>query len=1149
MLKQMYIFYPKQIAGPPGYATKILLIMKLTTLILITAILQVSANSFAQKISLSEKNASLNKVFDQIRTQTGYDFFFTTSILQQAKPVTINVKNEEMEAVLKKIFEDQDLEYAINKKSVMVTRKTPSFLDRTVSVIQSTARDLFSAIDISGLVLDEKGLPLAGVTVKVKGTNKATFTDNSGKFYLAGVDDDAVIEFRMVGYKTLELSAKEKFDGLRMEVLSKELEEVVVAYGKTTQQALTGAVTVIKGEQIASLPNRSFDKSLQGLVPGLQITGGTGQPGGGVANMVLRGISTGSDVSGGQTVRNPLIVIDGVPVSQESFKVQNISNVTPLTNPLAQLNPSDIESISVLKDAAAIALYGSSASNGVILVNTKTGKSGKTNFHFRHQTDFSSRLKGAIEVLNQQEYLGMLYETFKSTPRVIGGISTPWTDPEILAELKKNFVVKADGSFYPAPNWFSELFTSNAKTLSNEAGISGGSDKNNFYLNIEYTKQNGAVQKTGYDRKSIRFNFESRPSSWLRLGINTTLSYNIQNYAGETENALGFSTGYTMSPLNPVRLDDGNYKLIYPFGSVNSNASNAVAIAEYNINRNVAYRGLSKLYADLKLSRYLTFNSSLGVDFMLAEMKQKYDPRFFAASSSATRPKIAEKDERRGNVINTNTIVYDKSFNDHHAINVLIGQEAQILTNKVLQAEATGTAVTLPYFDQLGSAGYTMSAINGSVGRQTLLSVFGQARYGYLNRYFVSGSIRKDGSSKFGEQSQWGTYWSTGLGWVLSEEKFIKEKVSWLNYFKLRGSIGASGNSGAVSALTRFDGLFAVRFLGKDAFTAGQSPGNPEIEWEETFTWDAGLELRLMKNRISITADIYNKKTNGLIYTTNLPSITGFGEVLDNIGNIKNRGIELSVLGAIVQGKQFRWNMNVNWSSNQNKLIKANVPLASVSGSLMANEEGRNFNSYYLPVWLGVNPVDGKPQWKGIDGLPTSTYANAKREFVGKPQPDGFGALNSNFGFKSFEFSAQFYYQYGSKLYNGTASSLLSDGRTPYANQLKLALDYWKKPGDITANPRRLLNNTSDGGNNVSTRYLFNGDYIRLQNVTIAYTFPKEIVTHLHLSSLRIFLQGNNLKVFTLFPGPDPDNANVIGSTAFAYPGQRSFSAGLNVNF
>jgi TonB-linked SusC/RagA family outer membrane protein len=1127
-----------QIWLPP----KLYLVMKITVILLFTSIMSVSAATFAQKITLSEKNASLEAILTKIRIQSGYDFVYNSKLIKEAKPITVTINNASLEDALKLVLNNEQLVFFLEEQTVMIKKKEPSFLDRVVDAF-------IPPIDVRGTVLDEKGFPLPGVTVRVKGTNKATSTDNSGKFYLNGVDDDAVIEFRIIGYKVKEIPAKGKFDGLKMEILSKELEEVVVAYGKTTQQALTGAVTVVKGEQIASLPNRSFDKSLQGLVPGLQITGGTGQPGGGIANMVLRGIATGSDAtSAGQTFRNPLIVIDGIPVSQDNFQFPVTANVTPVTNPLAQLNPSDIESISVLKDAAAIALYGSQASNGVILVTTKKGKAGKTMFNVRQQTDFSTRLKGETEVLNTEEYLNLLYETYRNTPRVVNGVSTVWTDADILADLKTKFPVRADGNFYPAPDWYSELFTNRATTVSTEAGMSGGNDKNNFYLNFEYTKQNGAVKKTGYDRKSMRFNFESHPSTWLKLGTNTTLSYNIQDY-NDSEAPTSFATGTTISPLNPIRLEDGNYKLVYPFGTV-STALNPVADAEYNLNRVVAYRGLSKLYAELRLMKYFSFTSSIGADFMLAELKKKNDPRFYAVSSSVSLPSIIERDNRRANIINTNALRFDKSFAEKHTVSLLLGQEAQIITTKLLEAEARGTAETLPYYEQLGSPGYTMAGIRGNTTRQTLLSVFGQANYGYLNRYFLTASIRKDGSSKFGDQSQWGTYWSAGTGWVVSEEKFIKTNTaSWLDYLKIRGSVGAAGNSGAVNAGTRFDEITAIKFLGKNGGFLS-SLGNPEIQWEETFTWDVGLEIRLLNERISFTADIYHKKTNDLIYSTNLPSVSGSDRVLANIGDMENSGYELSVSGVIIQKKGFRWNFNTNWSSNQNKLIKANVPLTTISGGMLANEEGRNFNSFYMPVWAGVNPADGKPQWIDANGNPTSTYANAKKEFVGKPQPDGYGAVTNVFKYKDLELSAQLYYQYGSKIFDATLSRpLLTDGRFPYNNQVKGALDYWKKPGDISANPRRLLNNTSDGGTNVSTRYLSKGDYMRLQNITLGYSLPKTLLTQLHLMAVKVYLQGHNLATITRFPGPDPDNASVGGSTAFAYPNQRSFSAGVNVSF
>jgi TonB-linked SusC/RagA family outer membrane protein len=1119
---------------------KMLMIMRLIIVIMTTCLLQVSASTFGQRITLSERNTPLEKVLKKIKAQSGLNVVFADDALDKAKAVNIKIANLPLKEALNKVLENQPLFYELKENTIVIIKKekTPSFLDRVVDA-------LTPPIDVRGVVLDEKGKPLVGATVKVKGVQQSVLTNSEGVFYLQRVDDKAILVISYVGYFDKEVDAKASLN-ITMEMKSSELNEVVVAYGKTTQQALTGAVTVVSGAQIENLPSRSFDKSLQGLVPGLQITGGTGQPGGGVANMVLRGIATGSDVTFGSTVRNPLIVIDGIPVSQDNFQLSTTGNVTPHTNPIAQLNPSDIETISILKDASAIALYGSKASNGVILVTTKKGKLGKTSFGFRNQTDISTRLKGKTEVLNQQEYLALLYETYKNTPKLVNGVEVPWIDADILTDLKTKFPVRANGSFYPRPDWNGELFTNNAMTISNDLSISGGNERNNFYLNVEYTKQNGAVKETGYDRKSMRFNFESKASNWLSLGTNTTLSYNIQKYSNPGEGTGGFGAANVISPLAPIRLEDGNYKIFFPFGQTSSSATNQVAAAEYNIKKNATYRGLSKFYAEVRLLKYLTFKSDVGVDFMLAEMKEKNDPRFYNGSSQ-TLPKITERDERRANIINTNTLRFDQNFKENHTLSLLLGQEAQIITQKQLGAEATGTAETLPYYEQLTSPSYTMSAITGTASRQTLLSVFGQANYGYKNKYFLSASIRKDGSSKFGEQAQWGTYWSAGAGWIITEEKLIKDNVSWLNYLKIRGSIGAAGNSGAVSAFTRFDALTLRKFLG-DIAVAPQSLGNPNIQWEETFTWDAGLEIRLLNERIGFTGDIYNRKTNDLIYSTNLPSISGFGSVLDNIGTINNNGIELSLSGRLVQKRNFNWNMNINWSTNENKLIKANVPLAAISGGLLANEEGRNFNSFYTPIWAGVNQADGKPQWIDGSGNPTTNYNTAKKEFVGRPQPDGYGALVNTFRYKNFEFSAHLYYQYGLMIYDNSSALLSSDGLYPYINQVKQALNYWKKPGDVAANPRRLLNNT-DNSLQISTRYLFKGDYIRLQQVSLGYTVPKEIVNRLRLAGIRLYLQGHNLAILTNYAGPDPDNANVGGGTGFTYPNQRSFSVGVNVNF
>lgn len=1120
-----------------GIPPKILLIMKLIAIIMTTFLIQVSAAGFAQKVTLKERNAELQSVLQKIRAQTGYDFLFDFSVIENAKKVSVEINNLNIDQALEELFKDQNLSYSIKDKSVVIKIKEPSFLDKVV--------DAFTPpVDISGLVLDEKGLPLAGVTVRVKGSGKATSTGNDGRFYLAGVDDDAVIEFRIIGYKALELPAKGKFEGIHLEPASKDLEEVVVAYGKTTQQALTGAVTVIKGEQIADLPYRSFDKSLQGLVPGLQITNGTGQPGGGVSSMVQRGISTGADAYAGSTVRNPLIVVDGVPVVQDNFQNQIGTASTPVTNPLAQLNPSDIESYTVLKDASAIALYGSKAANGVILITTKKGKAGQMVFTFRSQLDVSS-LPGRNKknIMNQDEYLGLLYDSYRNSN------PTQWNDAAIRKDLYSKFPYKVSGTdttFYTAPDLSSELFQNGAPTVSNELSMSGGNEKSNYYINFEYTKQEGIVRETGYDRKSFRINFENKPVHWLTLGTKTLLSYNVSRYANQTETELGFGILQTFSPLNPLKDSRGDYILSYRWGGSGTNTLNPRAVLEYNTYKSAAFRGLTKLYAEVEFLKYFRFNSSLGVDFMLAETLDKTDPRFRVGSSNIGA--ILDKDTRTANVIASNLLTVNIPLPKRHETTVLLGQEAQILTGRAINGEVKADINALPIFDQLTSPGYVLSSVYGINTRQTMLSYFGQLNYGFDNKYFISASIRKDGSSRFGARELWGTYWSLGAGWVLTGERALAAILDDVNYFKIRGSIGAAGNSGAVNPTTKYDVLRQGIYDGATSITSGTDPGNPYIKWERTFSWNVGLDARFLNNRIGVTADVYNKKTKDLIYPMNLPAVTGFGQVRTNIGNMANKGFELTVSGEIFRKTELRWNTSATLSANSNKLVKANVSGATLLLSNLANEEGREFNSFYLRKWLGVNPDDGKPLWEDSSGNETSVYNQALQQFVGNPQPDGFGALNNRLYYKGFELNVQVYFQYGNKVMYDRMSILTNDGSIPYVNQSRLALDYWKKPGDISANPRRILNST-DGGRNASTRFLYDGDYIKLSNVMLAYTFPKQAISTVMLKQLRVFIQVNNLATWTKLPDQDPDNANLAGGITSPYPNARTFSAGLQANF
>lgn len=1109
--------------------------------------------SFAQRsaqpgrnITLTNARIALGDVFNVIEKQTGVLLFFGE--LNTNQLVGVKFVATPIEEALAEILPPIGLTYEYvkgNKDKIFIKSVMP------------TGKDTVMMTSVSGVVTDEKGQPLPGATVRIKGSTVGTATKANGSFTLNRAGENDVLQISFTGFDKAEVPVAGK-SNLRVQLKAGDnslSEQVVTAYGKTDRRMLTGSISVVKGEQIQNLPNRSFDKSLQGLVPGLLVTRGTGQPGGGLGNFVLRGISTGGNVDNGSTVRNPLIIIDGVPVLQDQAQAST-SGVT-INNPMAQLNPSDIESISVLKDAGAIALYGSKASNGVILITTKKGKSGKTRFNFRHQTDLSTRLNNAERVLNQQEYLELLYETYRNTD------SAYWTDNRIKTDLISKFPhrvnTSGDTSFYPAPDWQSELFNNHAMTFSNELSMSGGNDRSTFYINLEYTKQNGIEKNTGYDRKSLRINYENSPTNWLKLGLNTTLSYSTQKFSfpGASERLVS-----AISPLNAIRDINGDHILNYSWGmatassldALTSMVANPLASAELNINKNTSYRGLSNLYIDFHPLRNFSFTSNIGTNFMLTEAKEKVHPKLAASSLAPGIGRINERDIRSGNFIITNILRYTKSISEKHNLNLLLGHEAQILTNKniyVIKENITEN----PLADQLNIG--TVTDAGGITTKQTLLSYFGQANYDYAGKYLLSGSIRTDGSSLFGSNRKFGSHWSTGVGWVISAESFMAGVANAINYLKIRGSLGSAGNSSAISNSLRYDNVVLFRYLNAPAVmpNSAGSPGNPNIQWEKTFNWDAGIELRVLNNRLAFTGDIYQKKTSKLIGGIDIPMITGFFNIQGNIGDLTNKGIELSISADIIKNQNFYWNLNANWSKNKNILTKSFLPLEKiVSSSYVVNGVGKNYNSFYMPVWAGVNPSDGKPQWIDSTGKVNSDYNAVVPQFVGKPQPDGFGAVTNTFSYKAFELSAMIYFQYGFKIYNAEgASFMVNDGSDPFINQSKGALNRWRNPGDKSENPRRLLfgayNGAIDGGTNVSTRYLFDGDFIRLSNITFTYKVPKDILSRVHIEMLRFYLQCHNVATWSKYSGQDPELVSMIGQGKANYPLQRTYSLGMNLTF
>jgi TonB-linked SusC/RagA family outer membrane protein len=1124
--------------------TQMVRIMKLLAILLTVAFLQVRADGYTQAtVTFSGKDVALEKVISAIKQQTGYTFFYTMDIWKDAKPVTINVRNATVVQVLNLVMEQQPFSYIIEDKTIIISKKKEQQLE-----VQKSNE--VPPIDVRGRVVNESGEPVQAASVSVKGTNRGTTTNDNGEFFMPGLDDNSVLIISGVNINTTEIEINRKSDlGLvkvRMKVA--ESEEIVVAYNKISRRSNTSSISVVKGDDVSQLPNRSFERQLQGQVPGLLISSGNGEPGGGTANIIIRGIGTGGRSGTFSLARQPLIIIDGVPVSTENFQSVGLaSNTTPVTNPLAQLNPSDIETYSVLKDAAAIALYGSRASNGVILITTKTGKPGRPVFNFHHQTDIAYRLKN-VEVLNNDEYMELVRESYKNSNPAL------WTDAKIDADLRSKFptYVSANGDsvFYADQNWNKSIYNSSPTTINNEFSASGGAENTRYYFGLGYLSQKGIIKNTGYDRASLRYNFSNNLLKWLSFGLNSTLTYNLQNYGSGGEGATDiFGVPYIASTLTPIRLIDGNYNLLSKsFNLGTFNLANSVAALDYNISRATSYRGNGLSFIEIKPVKNLTLRASVGIDFMLSETQDKIDPRLPVDISTPTGiGQIGESNYRRSRIITTNTLKYDL-FIDKHLINFILGQEAQIATGHQSTVVRQGIPLALPYITNPQLATTLVTGYSAPTQKETLNSYFAQANYNYKDRYYLSASVRRDGSSKFSINNLYGNYWAIGGAYILTGEDFMKSTAQTINLLKLRGSVGTSGNAAAVNAATKYYLLTTGGvFNGTPASTLGLSPGNPNIKWEKSLSYDLGLEFSLIKERLSGTVDIYKRDISDLIYTVNLPFTSGYTSVQDNIGKMRNKGIEVLVNTKIIDLRNFKWNMSVNWSANQNRLLTANQSLFT-NGNLV-DSIGQNFDSYYLVRWAGVNPDDGKPQWLDIDGKVTSVYSISEKVIVGKPQPDAYGGITNTFSYKNWQLSILLYYQYGAKIYNQAYTYLLRDGATyPYLNQVKEALDRWQKPGDIAKNPRRLLNNT-DGGNNASTRYLFDGDFIRLKNIFIAYNLDNKLIRKLKLKALQIYLQGYNLALWTKYPGFDPENTSETGINYFAYPQSATISLGLDVKF
>ncbi len=946
-------------------------------------------------------------------------------------------------------------------------------------------------IPISGKVTSAADqLPIPGVTIVVKGTSKGTVTDVNG-FYTLDAPSTGVLVFSFVGMQKQEVPVSGRRQiNLEMAEENIDLGEVVVmGYNTASRKLISGSYGLVDEEEIKTIPLRTIDGVLQGKAAGMTINQNSGTPGG-QNSIKIRG---GSSIN---ATNQPLIVIDGVPALSGSFGQIGYSGQE--ISALSDVNPNDIDQVTILKDASATAIYGARASNGVILITTKKGNLQKTsinlNTSYGWQTMPQERM---LDLMNAQQW-----NEYKGTD--VQGIDTDWMS-EILQV---------------------------APTSNTELSVSSGNDKTRLFISGSYYNQAGTVKGTDYDRYSGRLNVDHVLYKGLTIGGGISMSYSKNDRVEGDQTLFGpLPNALSLPAIFPVYNEDGTYNEQGPY-------ANPVAISNETVNIAYTNRNNGNVFLEYKFLDGFTFTTKWGADiYNLRE--HEYDPITTRQGAKYNGLGI-EGTSYVSNLVSSNVLQYLKTISEKHNIEALAGYSFEKYARRTTYIEA----IDFPNenLQYITSAGTIRAASAGALDRG-LNSFFGQFKYNYKYKYIVTLTARADGSSKFGENNRYGYFPAASLAWRLNEEEFMKQ-FSRVNELKIRASFGLTGNDDIddFASLGLYGGGF--NYGGNSGIAPTQLP-NPDLKWETTAQTGFGLDIAVIDSRISLNADVYFNKTRDLLLERPLPPSTGYSIIYANIGNLENKGFELVLNTENIRGA-FTWNTSFNFAANRNKITKLydGQPIADLGRGSNWVIEGEPIGIFMGYNCLGVDPTTGDLVYEDINNDGAITADDLTK--TGDPNPDFTAGMTNTFSFKGFDLSIFLQAVSGNDVFNGTRIYLESG--TGEDNQTTTMLRRWMKPGDITDVPR-----AGDGA--ISSRFIENGSFMRIKNISIGYSFPKTLLKKTGIKSARIYVSGQNLYTFTTYTGMDPEvnyygNDNIIlGTDFFTYPQSRTIMVGLNVGF
>jgi TonB-dependent starch-binding outer membrane protein SusC len=986
---------------------------------------------------------------------------------------------------------------------------------------------LFAQRTISGKVTDDKGTPLSNASVIVKGTTAGTVTKEDGSFVLSVPPNGRVLVFSSVDVEPVEVTlGSQTTINATLRSADKALQEVVVTgYQTVRKKDVASAISRISAADIENLPIPNFAQAMQGRAAGVIVAAANGVPGGSLS-VIIRGVGS---INAGTV---PLYVVDGIQLNT------GVGSINTQNNPLNFLNPDDIESIEVLKDAAAASIYGARAANGVILVTTKKGKQGKPKFTLNTYIGQSSPLK-IDPVLNTQQWYTIRREA------LINSGNTPAAATAATLAVLGLPASATQGKLDSLPTYDWQDAAFGKGTIFNaEASINGGTPNINYYISGSYSKQTAIISPVDFQRGALL----SKIGFKINEKLNIDNSISVSTFSQVAPYSLGntgfgnpaYSAGQILT-VNPIYNPDGTYYGMPGSGQAIAGAlpHNIIAVSDYVRYFTRTNQFIGSFTVNYKLTNDITLRSLIGIDYRLTQDHRYQDPRVNDAFAVAGR--LSDQSDWNTNIISTTTASYRKTFGEVHNINGFAGIEYRRDQNQWFQADASGFP---SYLLQYQSSAATPVGTSGQWTASATFSQFAKVGYSYMSRYIFNYTIRRDGSSRFGENNKYGIFHSAQVAWNVKDESFLK-KIRAISDFKLRYSFGQAGNDQIGNNL--YAQLYSgTRLYGGGAGLFPSQLGNPDLSWETREEHNVGLDFSLFKGRIALTVDAYKKLNKDLLLDRSLYSTTGFTSIRQNLGSVENKGLEI-LLAVTPFDKAFKWTSSFNIAFQKNKLLSLYDGLQALPADASLRV-GYSLGSFFLAEWAGVNPATGRGMWYDINGNITYNPIAADRKVIGDIYPSHFGGWNNSFSYKGFSVEAFFQYEFGRIRQDQQFQQMMRNGGTTGNFLLYGYETRWQKPGDVVPTPRP-VNNMTDY-NSVSwatgTRYFFKTDYVRLKQITLSYDIPSSSIKRLNIDAMRFYVQGVNLWTYTEWKGYDPE---FTGENVGTIPQSKNVTVGLLVKF